>query len=134
MAGKETRPYEVSVAKQDLLDIAYEVAGDRIESAIYADSKVERAQKVGALRKEVEATIKERFPETTDFEVEQAFEFLQKKAFRISIMEKGKRADGRTPADLRPLFAEEGLLPKVHGSALFARGETQALAVSTLLW
>ena len=132
VAGKETREYEVSVAKQDLLDIAYEVAGDRIESAIYAASKVERGKKVGALRDEVEATILERYPETTDFEIEQAFEFLQKKAFRISILDKGQRADGRTPADLRPLFAEEGLLPRVHGSALFARGETQALAVSTL--
>ncbi len=132
VSGKETRPYEVSVAAPDLLDIAYEVAGDRIESAIYAASKVERATKVGALRKEVETVIMERFPETTDFQIEQAFEFLQKKAFRISIMEKGTRADGRKPADLRPLFAEEGLLPKVHGSALFARGETQALAVSTL--
>jgi len=132
VAGKETREYEVSVAEQDLLDIAYEVAGDRIENAIYAASKMERAQKVGALRKEVEETIMERYPDTTDFQIEQAFEFLQKKAFRISILEKGKRADGRTPADLRPLFAEEGLLPKVHGSALFARGETQALAVTTL--
>ena len=132
LAGKETRPYEVSVAAPDLLDIAYEVAGDRIEGAIYAETKVERAQKVGALRKEVEDVIMERFPETTDFQIEQAFEFLQKKAFRISIMEKGTRADGRKPADLRPLFAEEGLLPRVHGSALFARGETQALAVSTL--
>lgn len=131
-AGKETRNYEVSVAAPDLLDIAYEVAGDRIEGAIYAASKMERAEKVGALRKEVEDTIMERFPETTEFQIEQAFEFLQKKAFRISIMEKGTRADGRTPAELRPLFAEEGLLPKVHGSALFARGETQALAVSTL--
>ncbi len=132
LAGKETRPYEVSVAEQDLLDIAYEVAGDRIEGAIYAATKVERATKVGALRKEVESVIMERFPDTTDFQIEQAFEFLQKKAFRISIMEKGTRADGRKPADLRDLFAEEGLLPKVHGSALFARGETQALAVSTL--
>ncbi|MFT5905000.1 MAG: polyribonucleotide nucleotidyltransferase [Cryomorphaceae bacterium] len=132
LAGKETRPYDVSVAEQDLLDIAYEVAGDRIEGAIYAASKVERATKVGALRKEVEAVIMERFPDTTDFQIDQAFEFLQKKAFRISIMEKGTRADGRKPADLRDLFAEEGLLPKVHGSALFARGETQALAVSTL--
>ncbi|MFT5632795.1 MAG: polyribonucleotide nucleotidyltransferase [Rubritalea sp.] len=132
LAGKETRPYDVSVAEQDLLDIAYEVAGDRIEGAIYAASKVERATKVGALRKEVESVIMERFPDTTDFQIDQAFEFLQKKAFRISIMEKGTRADGRKPAELRDLFAEEGLLPKVHGSALFARGETQALAVSTL--
>jgi polyribonucleotide nucleotidyltransferase len=132
LAGKETRPYDVSVAEQDLLDIAYEVAGDRIEGAIYAASKVERATKVGALRKEVESVIMERFPDTNDFQIDQAFEFLQKKAFRISIMEKGTRADGRKPAELRDLFAEEGLLPKVHGSALFARGETQALAVSTL--
>lgn len=132
LAGKPTREYTVSVAKQDLLDIAYEVAGDRIEDAIYAASKHERGAKVGALRDEVEAAIKEREPEASDFQIDQAFEFLQKKAFRISIMEQGKRADGRTPADLRPLFAEEGLLPKVHGSALFARGETQALAVSTL--
>ncbi len=132
VAGKETREYDVTLAKQDLLDIAYEIAGDRIEDAIYAATKHERGKKVGALRDEVEATILERFPETTDFEIEQAFEFLQKKAFRISILDKGQRADGRTPADLRPLFAEEGLLPRVHGSALFARGETQALAVSTL--
>jgi polyribonucleotide nucleotidyltransferase len=132
LAGKKTREYEVSVAEQDLLEIAYEVAGERIEGAIYAASKMERAWKVGELRKEVEAVIKERFPQTTEFQIEQAFEYLQKKAFRISIMEKGIRADGRTSTELRPLYAEEGLLPKVHGSALFARGETQALAVTTL--
>jgi polyribonucleotide nucleotidyltransferase len=132
LAGKKTREYEVSVAEQDLLEIAYEVAGERIEGAIYAATKMERAWKVGELRKEVEAVIKERFPQTSEFQIEQAFEYLQKKAFRISILEKGIRADGRTSNQLRPLFAEEGILPRVHGSALFARGETQALAVTTL--
>lgn len=132
LAGKEKREYTVTVAKDDLLAIGYEIAGDRIEDAIYAASKVERAKKVGALRKEVEAAIKERAPETTDFEIEQVFEYIQKKAFRLSIMEKGVRADGRTPADLRPLTAEVGILPRVHGSALFARGETQALGSATL--
>jgi polyribonucleotide nucleotidyltransferase len=132
LAGKTKRQYEVNLAKQELLEIAYEVAGSRIEDAIYAASKHERGAKVGALRKEVEKVIKEREPSASDFDIEQAFEYLQKKAFRISIMEQGKRADGRSPEDLRPLYAEEGLLPKVHGSALFARGETQALAVSTL--
>ena len=66
------------------------MAGDRIEDAIYAASKVERQKKVGALRDEVEAAIKERAPETTDFEIEQVFEYIQKKAFRLSIMEKGR--------------------------------------------
>jgi polyribonucleotide nucleotidyltransferase len=130
--GKPKREYTVTVAKKDLLEVAYEIAGDRIEAAIYAASKVERNKKVGALRDEVEAAIKARYPETTDFEIEQAFEYLQKKAFRISIMEKGLRADGRTPADLRALYGEVSVLPRVHGSAIFARGETQALAIATL--
>ena len=130
--GKTKREYELTVAKDHLLEIAYEIAGDRIESAIYAPSKTERAKKVGALRDEVEAAIKSRAPEATDFDVEQALEYLQKKAFRISIMEKGVRADGRSIGDLRPLYGEVGTLPRVHGSAIFARGETQALAITTL--
>ncbi len=130
--GKPKREYELTVAKDNLLEIAYEIAGDRIEDAIYAASKVERGKKVGALRDEVEAAIKQRAPEATDFDVEQAFEYLQKKAFRISIMEKGVRADGRAIGDLRPLYGEVGTLPRVHGSAIFSRGETQALAITTL--
>ena len=130
--GKTKREYELTVAKDHLLEIAYEIAGDRIEAAIYAPSKTERSKKVGALRDEVEAAIKSRAPEATDFDVEQAFEYLQKKAFRISIMEKGVRADGRAIGDLRALYGEVGTLPRVHGSAIFARGETQALAITTL--
>ena len=130
--GKAKREYELTLAKDNLLEIAYEIAGDRIEAAIYAASKTERAKKVGALRDEVEAAIKERAPEATDFDVEQAFEYLQKKAFRISIMEKGLRADGRQIGDLRELYGEVGTLPRVHGSAIFSRGETQALGIATL--
>jgi polyribonucleotide nucleotidyltransferase len=132
LAGKEKRSYDLTVAKDNLLEIAYEIAGDRIEAAIYAPSKTERAKKVGALRDEVEKAIKERAPEATDFDVEQAFEYLQKKAFRISIMDKGVRADGRSINDLRVLYGEVGTLPRVHGSAIFSRGETQALAITTL--
>ncbi len=132
LAGKPKRDYAVTVAKDELLEIGYEIAGSRIEDAIYAASKVERGKKVGVLRDEVEAAIKERYPESTDFDVEQVFEYIQKKAFRISIMEKGLRADGRQIGDLRPLFAEANSLPRVHGSAIFARGETQALGICTL--
>ena len=130
--GKEKRDYTVTVAKEEHLEIGYRVAGDRIEDAIYKPSKVERAKAVGALRDEVEAALKEADPEISGFAIEQAFEHIQKKAFRISILEKGLRADGRQVGDLRPLTAEAGLLPRVHGSGLFARGETQALAVTTL--
>ncbi len=132
LVGKPKRDYALTVAKEELLEIGYEIAGDRIEDAIYAPSKVERGKKVGALRDEVEAAIKERYPESTDFDVEQVFEYIQKKAFRISIMEKGVRADGRQIEELRPLYAEANPLPRVHGSAIFARGETQALGICTL--
>ena len=133
VCGKEKRAYELCLAKPELLEIGYEIAGDRIEEAIYAPSKVERQKKVGALRDEVEAAIKERHPEATDFDVEQVFEYIQKKAFRISIMEKDKRADGRALKQLRPLTAEINELPPVvHGSAMFARGETMSLCLATL--
>lgn len=133
VCGKEKRSYELCLAKPELLEIGYEIAGDRIEEAIYAASKVERQKKVGALRDEVEAAIKERHPEATDFDVEQVFEYIQKKAFRISIMEKDKRADGRALKQLRPLTAEINVLPPVvHGSAMFARGETMSLCLATL--
>ena len=133
VCGKEKRSYELCLAKPELLEIGYEIAGDRIEDAIYAASKVERQKKVGALRDEVEAAIKERHPEATDFGVEQVFEYIQKKAFRISIMDKDKRADGRALKELRPLTAEINVLPSVvHGSAMFARGETMSLCLATL--
>ena len=132
LAGKAKRSFDPVLAKENLLEIGYEIAGSRIEEAIYAPTKTERARKVGALRDEVEAAIKERAPEATDFDIEQTFEYIQKKAFRISIMDKGVRADGRTIDQLRPLYAESSPLPRVHGSAIFARGETQALAICTL--
>ena len=131
-AGKEKRVSELLEVKDEMLDIAYEVAGDRIEAALYKHSKVERGAAVGALKKEVNAKILEKYPDASDFAMSQAFDFLQKKAFRISILDKGERCDGRDVDTIRPLSGEVSVLPRTHGSALFARGETQALAIATL--
>ena len=117
---------------QELLDVAYQVAGDRIEAAIYTPKKTDRAKAVGALKDEVSAAILAKNPTAGKFEISQAFDYLQKKAFRTSILDKQKRADGRGYFDLRQLHGEVGLLPRTHGSALFSRGETQAVAVVTL--
>ena len=116
----------------ELMEIAYQVAGDRIEAAIYTPSKTARNKAVGALKEEVSAAILAKFPTAGKFEISQAFDYLQKKAFRTSILDKQKRADGRGALDLRQLTAEVGLLPRSHGSALFSRGETQAVALATL--
>jgi polyribonucleotide nucleotidyltransferase len=131
-AGKEKRVVPLMLVKDELLEVAYEVAGSRIEGALYQPSKVARGKAVGALRDEVEAAIKTKFPEAGNFEVSQAFDYLQKKVFRISILDKKKRADGRGVDQLRELTGEVGLIPRAHGSALFSRGETQAVALATL--
>ena len=131
-AGKPKREYTALEVDQSLLEVAYEVAGDRIESALYTPGKVDRSKAVDALREEVTQAILGRFPDATSFQISQAFDYLQKKAFRISILDRQQRCDGRGLNDLRPLSSEVGLLPRSHGSALFARGETQALALSTL--
>jgi polyribonucleotide nucleotidyltransferase len=131
-AGKQKRVAPLFVVADDLMEIAYSVAGDRIESAIYTPSKVARGKAVGALKDEVSAAILEKFPNATKFEISQAFDYLQKKAFRISILDKQVRCDGRDTKTIRPLSGETGLLPRSHGSALFQRGETQALCLATL--
>jgi polyribonucleotide nucleotidyltransferase len=74
----------------------------------------------------------EKFPTATSFEISQAFDYLQKKAFRTSILDKNKRCDGRPADQVRNLTGEVGILPRSHGSSLFARGETQAICLATL--
>ncbi len=130
--AKPKRQADLMLAREELLEVAYAVAGDRIEAALYTPSKVARGKAVEALRKEVEAAIKAKYPEAGDFDISQAFDYLQKKAFRISILDKQVRCDGRPLNQIRGLSAEVGILPRSHGSALFARGETQALALATL--
>ena len=132
MVGRPKRDAELLKVDQELLEIAYRVAGDRIEQALYTEGKTARAKAVDALREEVKAAILEKNPEADPFAIAQAFDYVQKKAFRVSILEKQKRVDGRGYADLRPISCEVGVLPRAHGSAIFQRGETQALALATL--
>ncbi len=130
--GKTKRSVPLLKVDEALLEIAYQVAGDRIEAALYTPGKLARGKAVEALRGEVRAAILEKHPIATAFEIAQAFDYLQKKAFRISILDRQQRCDGRGLKELRPLASETGLLPRAHGSALFQRGETQALALVTL--
>jgi len=129
---KTKREMPLFVVRDELMEIAYEVAGSRIEEALYQPSKVARGKAVGALKTEVEAAVKAKYPEATGFEVSQAFDYLQKKAFRVAILDRKQRCDGRGFGDIRPLSGETGLIPRSHGSALFARGETQAVCLTTL--
>jgi polyribonucleotide nucleotidyltransferase len=132
MVNKPKRDAQLLQVNQELLDIAYRVAGDRIEQALYTEGKVARAKAVDALREEVKTAIVEKHPEADSFAISQAFDYVQKKAFRVSTLEKQKRVDGRGYQDLRSINCEVSMLPRAHGSAIFQRGETQAVALATL--
>src|SRR6266567_443281 len=132
MVGKSKREAQLLQVNQELLDIAYRVAGDRIEGALYTEGKTARAKAIDALREEVKMSILEKYPEADKFSISQAFDYVQKKAFRISVLDKQRRVDGRSYQELRPISCEIGVLPRAHGSAIFQRGETQALALATL--
>ena len=130
--GKPKRSVPLFQVDASISEIAYSVAGDRIEAALYTSGKVNRSKAVGALREEVEKAVLEKFPSASKFEISQAFDYLQKKAFRVSILDRKQRCDGRGLHEIRALSGEVGLLPRTHGSAIFARGETQALGIATL--
>jgi polyribonucleotide nucleotidyltransferase len=130
--GKAKRHAQLLHVNQELVDIARQVAGDRLEQALSTEGKSARAKAIDALREEVKTAILEKSPEANSFSISQAFDFVEKKTFRAGILEKQKRVDGRGYSDLRPISCEVNVLPRAHGSAIFQRGETQALALATL--
>jgi len=131
-AGKAKRNLPLYAVKPELVELAYSIVSDRIEGAIYRPSKVERYAATGALKKEVEIAIKAKYPDATGFDISSAFSSVEIKAFRAAILDRNQRSDNRGPEEIRPLSGEVGLLPRSHGSSLFARGETQALCLATL--
>ena len=133
LCGKEKKHFELVKAPDDILALCKEITGNRLEDAIFADSKQERQVAVDAIKDEALTACEEKFGE--DFNpdhVKMAFEVLQEEVYRENILVRGKRADGRQAADLREISCETGVLPRVHGSAIFTRGETQSLVMSTL--
>jgi polyribonucleotide nucleotidyltransferase len=130
--GKPKREMPLMEVNPEMLEIADRVAGDRIEAALYTDGKVARTKAVNDLREEVKTAVIEKFPEADKFAINQAFDYIQKKSFRSNILDKQKRVDGRGYDELRPISCEVSVLPRAHGSAIFQRGETQAMALATL--
>ena len=133
LCGKAKKEFDLVKAPDDVLALCREITGNRMEDAIFADSKQERQLAVDKIKEEAATACEEKFGEDYDEEhVKMAFEVIQEEVYRENILDKGKRADGRGPADLREITCETGVLPRVHGSAIFTRGETQSLVLSTL--
>jgi polyribonucleotide nucleotidyltransferase len=94
-------------------------------------AKEERAEKTSVLFESVIADLEEQYPDK-EIVMYEIFHEIEKHAMRSTILEEGKRLDGRGLRDIRPITCEVGILPRTHGSALFTRGETQSLTTATL--
>ncbi|MCK4739138.1 MAG: polyribonucleotide nucleotidyltransferase [Deltaproteobacteria bacterium] len=108
-----------------------EVATDRLVEALAVPDKIKRYAKLDAVKKEIVAELLPEFEER-DREIKDAYGTLKYNVMREAVLSTKVRVDGRDPLTVRDITSEVGLLPRTHGSALFTRGETQALVVATL--
>src|SRR5271163_571104 len=132
--GKKKRAITVSIVPDDILAEAKQLAGERMVPALLTHKKLEREVAVKTLTDEIGAKLVEKFgaEKVTDNVLKEAFYYIQKETVRGLIMKEGKRLDGRGFDDVRPITCEVSILPRAHGSALFSRGETQAVTLVTL--
>ncbi|MCZ6918413.1 MAG: polyribonucleotide nucleotidyltransferase [Gemmatimonadetes bacterium] len=108
-----------------------ELAEAKMQEALFGSDKQQRMENVEALRKNVRTELVEEFPEG-DRKVADALYELEAEITRSRIVEAGERVDGRDSETVRPIECQVSLLPRVHGSAVFQRGDTQALVTTTL--
>jgi len=131
-ASKETADFPLFL---DYTDEEYaaveEYAAEKVAQALLTEGKLARDEAVDAVKEEMLGALAERFPES-EKALKAAFRSLEKATIRNRTLREEIRMDGRTPRQIRSLSAEVEVLPRVHGSALFQRGETQILGVSTL--
>lgn len=130
-------PHDTSEIAQIIKDMAY----DKVYDAYHNFDRAYRKQKLDEAKTEVklyfadldsEHPIKKMMAETGIDFVAEEFKGLEKKVMRAMIVNEGLRADGRKSDEVRPIWCEVGVIPRAHGSAVFTRGQTQALSVVTL--
>ena len=128
--GKPKFAYEHASFNQELFDKIVDKYLDDVRYAMDTDDKNIREERYNAVVDKMIAEFGEEYPEITD-QLEEITYKIQKKVVKQWLLE-GKRVDGRAMNEIRPLAAEVGVLPQVHGSGLFTRGQTQVLSVCTL--
>jgi polyribonucleotide nucleotidyltransferase len=133
LAGKEKLPLAPLKVRLENEEAIRGFAFERLSKALFTKIKQERGQAVRAAIAETEAAFAAQLADETQKRLFLALmEDLQYHILRDGILDKGLRVDGRGLEDIRPITCEVGILPRTHGSALFTRGETQALAITTL--
>ena len=128
--GKPKFAFESMEVDHDMFDAIEAFAADRVKVALDTNDKNVRDERLAPIVDDIHANFDEKYPEQIAM-IDECIYKLQKKIVRNWLYE-GKRVDGRGIDEIRPLAAEAGVLPRVHGSGLFTRGQTQVLTIATL--
>ncbi len=129
--GRENMDYDQLVIDEDYKAMIRDAVYDKVEKALWIADKTEQGHELSRVKDELIAELEEK-DDYREVELNVIFENLTQEIFRKQILVDRKRSDGRDFTEIRPLSSEVGLLPRVHGSALFTRGQTQALTSVTL--
>ncbi len=136
LCGKPKRPFMPPVSDTSLEESVSNWMSQRLRQAVRSSVKQEREQATQALKDEVIAHFSVDEPEeelpARVKELSKIFDKLLKAEVRDAILDEGMRVDGRQPHEIRPISVEIGVIPRVHGSGLFTRGQTQVLTITTL--
>ena len=138
--GEEKMEYETLVPEQEMIDRIKELATDKMDKALRIKDKLEKYAAIDVVREEIvelytkenEDVLKEQELKELLVKVNMVVSDVEYELFRSIVVKEKQRADGRAMDEIRPLSTDIDLLPRTHGSALFTRGETQALSVTTL--
>ncbi|MDD2955140.1 MAG: polyribonucleotide nucleotidyltransferase [Oscillospiraceae bacterium] len=129
--GKQKIVFESQEVDHDMFDAIRDFAIDQVKYALDTDDKVEREARLAPVVDAIHGKFDEIYPEQTAM-IDECIYKLQKFVVRRWLLDEGKRVDGRGLDEMRPLAAEVGLIPRVHGSGMFTRGQTQVLTIATL--
>lgn len=129
--GKEKLAYTPMVVPEDIYNKVESICREELTEALMNDDKTTREKNVADVSAKLHEKLDEEYPDSIQL-ISEAFYNLQKKIVREKILYEHKRVDGRGLMDIRPLYAEVGILPRTHGSGLFQRGQTQVLTNVTL--
>ena len=132
---KEVGKQKLAIVTEDNTDLKKAISnnfGDRIIAAFKKQAKQERSSELEAIKSEIIAQFVNEEQGVGENKITSIFKTLEKDIVRGDILKSNTRIDGRAPDQIRQIKAEVGILPQVHGSALFTRGETQALVVTTI--
>ena len=130
-AGRPKRELTPQPVDEDLRRAIADICENRISECIVIPDKLKRQTELDLVRLEAIEKLNTAEADRSK-EIARAFFEIEKKQVRDMIVEKGLRADGRRTDEIRQIYGKVGFLPRAHGSALFVRGETQALCVATL--